>query len=1584
MHKISVKISLLIFALSAVLQPGGISQAAQTIGGQAIGNVDDIVKQVNGGELSIPKKGLITIRGGDFQDNTYADVYASIFGADGTASSARKIFTTYPDSTTPAVSKYELKPKWVFDRNNTFRDYLYQGEPKFFRPAVSRRLYNGKRALMFHNIAPNGSLKYYFKTLSNTRDANTTGITPEKLVNLVSISDFGTYTPQKFSNADIHICEVYGTGVMSVKGYGREIFIAASGVSRANKIRYRSFLNMRRDYYYSDDLNNEVRLEFFAISADKNGTMTQEPLTALTHETPFRGKPYIVSTAVGDFDGDKYDNELAVMIHSREEIRLFVYRLTYSDGKLTLRSLGDASGMQVYSSNLWSGSLEEQRVADMAAGDFDGDGRKEIAVLYKRPWRATALKNDKGWREGPMVGDVNCKVYQWNAANGNFDSAETAKDYHSERLQDAWYDDLPEAWVSGFVGLRATAADLDGDGKDEIATLLLGYVHHKKWDAKIKAYKLRWDDFYAYPHLAVWTFSRGSIKPVHDDAHVKGGGQSGENNYNYGTLYNLAQDKTAKLLGDQPFLEYRYIWYDSVHTGDNKNEGTNPDSVTYMYAPRMLSIAAGPFTGKIGTFKTVDDIAIAWRDRDGNDCVTIFKSKLNASKQFDGFEDGKLAVKDKAASSSAGQETFRGLVAADIASEGVELDKPVHIRKKSARSYVAVLNAIPYHVDTVSADGSALSAQPVNFTFSDGGDGAMKVSYGKSTVDSTTNTVKQDLSQSVETMLAIDPKADGKIWEKVQGIAMLTSSASDIATGIATGGMTPKDQFEQGIPESPLGWLNDAVQFFTDKIESVDQRTNSETKTTTIDKNIIATTHDAILFTDTPRHLWRYPVMTKPLPMWMTLGSRIDSVTETPKNLNGEKQLFVTFTMSENSQLNTSNSASDTLYQPLHEEGNFFSYPPQIGDVEGYNDAGLLAGVNTWAFSSGTTDLTTMKFEQATSNMQHTEKKVTPSTFTVVTSGIDRLINGDKASPVNLPDTDNPKTFTKEYSKSEGISFNLQGRSDLFSQHAAGHTVKIQPFVAKEGAMTLGTAVELTSTNYDKLWDTNSIYQKKPDPALLLPMKFNKNGNDFTANINEKSATRIRGIRFYVPDFAFLSDNRLVNGLKYEIRVPLYNASFVDTGNFTVRLSYTEDNSMTAAKTAIGTTALSLGKWMNDKNNNKGTAVFEWTPNLTANKQYYFYVEIDPGHNLDEVHEERCSAEGIISDYGGNNTGFYPFYVYNADDSSIAGNGAVTASSTGIFSAAADEPQISTLYFTDGNNNTINDMAAYINSHRDDSFVTVTANFSYSGPSNPYALFGGYLLTPSGKQKIPNAGLNTIVDLNGLASSDIADVFMLSDIALFNGNNQVTFTFSPSELSASEEEITAAASSAAFGIISLTDEEIQAVDEFYAGEDPSFTLDAIPSDIVSSSTGEIYTLSADESVFWKISGVKLNGTISTSDDMNYLDITLETVSEDESAPDDYGKAIYITVSSIAGYTPKGEYGITVQNSDYGDEWTDAGVLKFDTENSPSIIDDNDSTTGNGGNSDITILSSKSGCNAGFDWVTIALLIGGIMAFRRKS
>ncbi|MBQ7219770.1 MAG: hypothetical protein IJS28_02200 [Synergistaceae bacterium] len=140
--------------------------------------------------------------------------------------------------------------------------------------------------------------------------------------------------------------------------------------------------------------------------------------------------------------------------------------------------------------------------------------------------------------------------------------------------------------------------------------------------------------------------------------------------------------------------------------------------------------------------------------------------------------------------------------------------------------------------------------------------------------------------------------------------------------------------------------------------------------------------------------------------------------------------------------------------------------------------------------------------------------------------------------------------------------------------------------------MTLATAVTLAATAPQNFLWRDSLYTGKADPALLLPFKFIEQGNDFVANTDNKAAMQLRGMRYYLPELLSFTDNRLICGLDYQIHVPVYNASFKTTGNFTARLSYSTGNDPASSKTALATTTISLNGWSNDRNNNKGWLVF--------------------------------------------------------------------------------------------------------------------------------------------------------------------------------------------------------------------------------------------------------------------------------------------------------------------------------------------------------------------------------------------------------
>ena len=58
-------------------------------------------------------------------------------------------------------------------------------------------------------------------------------------------------------------------------------------------------------------------------------------------------------------------------------------------------------------------------------------------------------------------------------------------------------------------------------------------------------------------------------------------------------------------------------------------------------------------------------------------------------------------------------------------------------------------------------------------------------------------------------------------------------------------------------------------------------------------------------------------------------------------------------------------------------------------------------------------------------------------------------------------------------------------------------------------------------------------------------------------------------------------------------------------------------------------------------------------------------------------------------------------------------------------------------------------------------------------------------------------------------SDDVSEIFMLNDLALFNGINKLTFTFSPAELIAETKDIdSTVAASATFGVYLIHDNNL--------------------------------------------------------------------------------------------------------------------------------------------------------------------------------
>lgn len=363
---------------------------------------------------------------------------------------------------------------------------------------------------------------------------------------------------------------------MNLAGYDHEIFVLASKV-------------ITKDLGVSTE---RIKLSFYNTDGNHDELGISRTIKTKTR-MPIPNKIQIASLAAGDFDGDGQNNDLALLSATKTNMQLFVFKLVLNDDDtLSLKMLGNAAGYDIFSTQIGSvfnDNAINQACAEVIMGDFDGDGKDEIAAVYKDDINDTAAKTDD-----IVMGKVNVLIYKWDDQQSNFTSGRGSISYNYYQYHNA----LNYKEWAGVAGLRAVPADIDGDGKDEIVTLVVGYYERYDWYHNVLGGGSGYDDeFWYYPYLTVWSCKRGTITPAHDSDHIKGKGIKAE----------LLKDKASanELVGS-------YVWHYkknfSSNIGHAYTEGqTHPE---YIYAPQMFSLAAGPFTGTMGSVTTVDDIVL--------------------------------------------------------------------------------------------------------------------------------------------------------------------------------------------------------------------------------------------------------------------------------------------------------------------------------------------------------------------------------------------------------------------------------------------------------------------------------------------------------------------------------------------------------------------------------------------------------------------------------------------------------------------------------------------------------------------------------------------------------------------------------------------------------------------------------------------------------------------------------------------------------------------------------------------------------------------------------------------------------------
>ena len=271
-------------------------------------------------------------------------------------------------------------------------------------------------------------------------------------------------------------------------------------------------------------------------------------------------------------------------------------------------------------------------------------------------------------------------------------------------------------------------------------------------------------------------------------------------------------------------------------------------------------------------------------------------------------------------------------------------------------------------------------------------------------------------------------------------------------------------------------------------------------------------------------------------------------------------------------------SINDNFYQTYHEEGNLFSYPGSLGLVEGY-DPNTIKPLYVSQGWKGASYNQKLAFANTNTHQESTKTVNKPGAITKALSFVDNVFGTDTAK---LP-ADSFSSFSRSTTDEESITVNIP------TAHTGSQfSLEFQPYVDIAGTTTVAFAVTDFKTE-DALWNggnaehPGSLYGRKPDPSLLLPEKFNHVANtdpdhelydipQFVSNDNDPTALKLRGFRFIADEYDQITNNLLVKGLKYRIRVPVFNASFVSTPEdkpLVVRLSLAKDNFYNSPRTKI-------------------------------------------------------------------------------------------------------------------------------------------------------------------------------------------------------------------------------------------------------------------------------------------------------------------------------------------------------------------------------------------------------------------------------
>jgi hypothetical protein len=872
------------------------------------------------------------------------------------------------------------------------------------------------------------------------------------------------------------------------------------------------------------------------------------------------------------------------------------------------------------------------RYIDCATGDFDGDGKDEVVMAYhgandhpnllivKKAGRTSwgyelgAYLHETGFT---LAHDKSLAVTTGDFDGDGNDEVALAVEDHNLLLAVFLYDvDVKAATISKkdslwiedsrskpYNRVDIASGDLDGDGDDEIvATSSYHRIDVFDVDADLqltlKHYAENPNTMYIDNQITT-----GDLDGDGDDEVVVG--------FQIWDVQNYFDQIGLDVFNFDTALNMTKTYGKYVIDDVRKSHG---------YAPMGFEVAMGNFDAKIDDTNIGDlgmEVAVVYRTSKRIDQFTShgeFRLQI-----YDATDNLGLTMKKeetivqtdivlKNANQSATQKVV--VAVGDFDGDSIALGEPDHLVIEGHRDFSAIIAEPPKHIDYIKDNAGSLGE--LNLSRKGGAPGTQFASFYTE-------------------------------YEKVSTVDVTTTdkSGTDYGWGVETEVEAERDF---GIPK--IGEVKTKVEAGAGYDYSKNQeKLNSSYQSTEVGTDLKATNDDYLVYRVKNIHIWRYPVIGE---------------TQVKTKDGKQGQLYVQLTVP--SDLITKNIEGRLVewYQPVHENGNIFSYPWNKDQIENLGE--IKTDSNTYATGGDEAEFSIEWTNGTEDGLEvSTEKKVNVDASISVGG---KILGADTKVTVKGHYDKTWSSLTSSEttnSTSLGIKINKPSLNGNYSY-------EFSPFIfenSKIGVLQVGYTVDPLSTDTRIWWSEvtesgkpTSGYGEKPDLALNLPNRWKSDEYvEWEFNEGSYNLKMMKGLFFFDSDgkpFGY----SIKEGKPVTVKARVYNYSFVDvTDDVEVKIearAREKTSDPWGDRVAVGTATIpSIKGFMSssasppEPNWESVSVTFDTTGK--GGKYYQFWVTVDPDDTIDELtgHDNEEKYE--------NNEGYFgiPLYVEETSGSGL-------------------------------------------------------------------------------------------------------------------------------------------------------------------------------------------------------------------------------------------------------------------------------------------------------------------------------------------